>query len=61
DSLINGISQTLGLIVDQKGDRNEYSVKLSTLLNKLYGLDAEKIHKQETAKLVKEKFKLYKL
>ncbi|MFW9281065.1 hypothetical protein ACOQO6_04060, partial [Glaesserella parasuis] len=61
DSLINGISQTLGLIVAQICDRNEDSVMLATLRNKLYGLDAEKIDYQETAKLVKEKFKLYKL
>ena len=43
DSLINGISQTLGLIVAQIGDRNEDSVMLATLRNKLYGLDAEKM------------------
>ncbi|MEN2821155.1 hypothetical protein MFFKBGMC_02706 [Mannheimia haemolytica] len=34
---------------------------LATLRNKLYGLDAEKIDYQGTAKLVKEKFNLYKL
>lgn len=61
DSLINGISQTLGLIVVQTGGRNEDSVMLATLRNKLYGLDAEEIDYQEIAKLVKEKFNLYKL
>ncbi|HDX0983312.1 TPA: hypothetical protein RNW92_002130 [Pasteurella multocida] len=35
DSLINGISQTLGLIVAQTGSRNEDSELLAGLRNKL--------------------------
>ncbi|HDX1039661.1 TPA: hypothetical protein RNX16_002214 [Pasteurella multocida] len=61
DSLINGISQTLGLILIQTGDRNEDSRILSSLRNELYGLSPEEIDYQEIARLVKEKFDLYKL
>lgn len=61
DSLINGISQTLGLIVIQTGDRNEDSRILASLRNELYSLSPEEIDYQETARLVKEKFNIYKL
>ncbi|WP_386693202.1 MULTISPECIES: hypothetical protein [unclassified Lonepinella] len=61
DSLINGISQTLGLIVIQTGERNEDSDLLTGLRNKLYGLSPEEIDYAQTAKLVREKFNKYKL
>lgn len=61
DSLINGISQTLGLILIQTGDRNEDSRILASLRNELYSSSPEEIDYQETARLVKEKFNLYKL
>lgn len=61
DSLLNGISQTLGLIVIQTGGRNEDSKILAGLRNRLYGLAPEKIDYEAVAKLVKEKFEIYKL
>ena len=56
DSLINGISQTLGLIVIQTGERN----LLAELRNKLYALNPEEINYEELSKLVREKFNKYK-
>lgn len=61
DSLLNGISQTLGLIVIQTGGRNEDSKILAGLRNRLYGLAPEEIDYEAVAKLVKEKFEIYKL
>lgn len=61
DSLINGISQTLGLIVIQTGDRNEDSNLLAELRNKLYSTDHEEIDYEKISKLVTEKFNKYKL
>lgn len=61
DSLINGISQTLGLIVIQTGSRNEDSTILAQLRNKLYGLKPEEIDYEEISKLVREKFNKYKI
>lgn len=61
DSLLNGISQTLGLIVIQTGERNEDSKILAGLRNRLYGLAPEEIDYEAVAKLVKEKFEIYKL
>ena len=61
DSLLNGISQTLGLIVIQTGERNEDSKILAGLRNRLYGLAPEEIDYETVAKLVKEKFEIYKL
>ena len=60
DSLINGISQTLGLIVIQTGGRNEDSNLLAELRNKLYSLNPEEINYEELSKLVREKFNKYK-
>ena len=60
DSLINGISQTLGLIVAQTGGRNEDSELLAGLRNKLYALKPEEIDYEELSKLVREKFNKYK-
>ena len=60
DSLINGISQTLGLIVAQTGSRNEDSELLAGLRNKLYALTPEEIDYEELSKLVREKFNKYK-
>lgn len=60
DSLINGISQTLGLIVIQTGKRNEDSKLLAQLRNKLYALNPEEIDYEELSKLVREKFNKYK-
>lgn len=60
DSLINGISQTLGLIVIQTGKRNEDSKLLAQLRNKLYALNPEEIDYEELSKLVSEKFDKYK-
>lgn len=60
DSLINGISQTLGLIVIQTGKRNEDSNLLAELRNKLYALNPEEINYEELSKLVREKFNKYK-
>ncbi|MEX4641615.1 hypothetical protein MY672_09365 [Haemophilus influenzae] len=60
DSLINGISQTLGLIVIQTGERNEDSNLLAELRNKLYSLNPEEINYEELSKLVREKFNKYK-
>ena len=60
DSLINGISQTLGLIVIQTGKRNEDSNLLAELRNKLYSLNPEEIDYEELSKLVREKFNKYK-
>ncbi|OOF87945.1 hypothetical protein [Rodentibacter ratti] len=60
DSLINTISQTLGLIVIQTGDRNEDSDLLAGLRNKLYALDPEEIDYEELSKLAREKFNKYK-
>lgn len=61
DSLLNGISQTLGLIVIKNGKRNEDSKFLADLRNRLYGLSPEEIDYESTSKLVREKFELYKL
>lgn len=61
DSLINGISQTLGLIVIQTGERNEDSKILASLRNELYSLSPDEIDYEKTVKLVKEKFERYKL
>lgn len=61
DSLLNGISQTLGLIVIQTGGRNEDSKILASLRNDLYGLPPEKIDYERTLELVREKFERYKL
>ena len=60
DSLINGISQTLGLIVIQTGECNEDSNLLAELRNKLYSLNPEEIDYEELSKLVREKFNKYK-
>ncbi|MDG6462017.1 hypothetical protein QA289_10960 [Glaesserella parasuis] len=60
DSLINGISQTLGLIVAKTGGRNEDSELLAGLRNKLYALKPEEIDYEELSKLVREKFNKYK-
>lgn len=60
DSLINGIPQTLGLIVIQTGERNEDSNLLAELRNKLYSLNPEEIDYEELSKLVREKFNKYK-
>lgn len=60
DSLINGISQTLGLIVIQTGGRNEDSSLLAQLRNKLYAQNPEEIDYEELSKLVREKFNKYK-
>ena len=60
DSLINGISQTLGLIVIQTRERNEDSNLLAELRNKLYSLNPEEIDYEELSKLVREKFNKYK-
>ena len=60
DSLINGISQTLGLIVIQTGGRNEDSNLLAGLRNELYSLNPEEINYEEPSKLVREKFNKYK-
>lgn len=60
DSLINGISQTLGLIVIQTGGRNEDSSLLAQLRNKLYTQNPEEIDYEELSKLVREKFNKYK-
>lgn len=60
DSLINGISQTLDLIVIQTGERNEDSNLLAELRNKLYALNPEEINYEELSKLVREKFNKYK-
>lgn len=56
DSLINGISQTLGLIVAQTGGRNEDSELLAGLRNKLYALKPEEIDYEELSKLVSKNF-----
>lgn len=61
DSLINTISQTLGLIVIQTGSRNEDSTILAQLRNKLYALNPEEIDYEEISKLVREKFNKYKI
>ena len=60
DSLINSISQTLGLSVIQTGERNEDSNLLAELRNKLYALNPEEINYEELSKLVREKFNKYK-
>lgn len=60
DSLINGISQTLGLIVAKTGNRNEDSNLLAELRNKLYSTNHEEINYTEISKLVIEKFNKYK-
>lgn len=60
DSLISGISQTLGLIVIQTGSRNEDSTILAQLRNKLYAPNPEEIDYEELFKLVREKFNKYK-
>lgn len=61
DSLINGISQTLGLIFIKTGGRNDDSKLLAGLRNELYGLSPEKINYEEVSKLVREKFNKYKI
>ena len=61
DSLLNGISQTLGLIAIQTGGRNEDSKFLGSLRNKLYSLSPEEIDYENVSKLVREKFEIYKL
>ena len=61
DSLLNGISQTLGLIAIQTGGRNEDSKFLASLRNALYSLSPEEIDYENVAKLVREKFEIYKL
>lgn len=61
ESLINGSSQRLGLIVIQTGGRNEDSELLAGLRNKLYSLKPEEIDYEELSKLVREKFNKYKL
>lgn len=61
DSLLNGISQTLGLIAIQTGGRNEDSKVLASLRNELYSLSPEEIDYENVAKLVREKFEIYKL
>lgn len=61
DSLLNGISQTLGLIAIQTGGRNEDSKFLASLRNELYSLSPEEIDYENVAKLVREKFEIYKL
>ena len=60
DSLINGISQTLGLIVAKTGNRNEDSKLLSDLRNKLYSIPHEEINYKKLSKLVIQKFNKYK-
>ena len=60
DSLINGISQNLGLIVIHTGERNEDINLLAELRNKLYSLNPEEINYEELSKLVREKFNKYK-
>lgn len=61
DSLLHGISQTLGLIVIQTGGRNEDSKFLASLRNRLYSLPPEEIDYESVAELVREKFEIYKL
>lgn len=61
DSLLNGISQTLGLIVATTGKRNEDSEFLASLRNRLYSQSPEEINYQEISQIVREKFNLYKL
>lgn len=60
ESLINGVSQVLGLIVIQTGDRNEDSNLLAELRNKLYSTNHEEIDYERISKLVTEKFNEYK-
>lgn len=60
DSLINGISQTLGLIVHATGRRNEDSNLLAGLRNQLYAQNPEEIDYEELSKMVSEKFQKYK-
>lgn len=60
DSLINTISQTLGLIFHATGGRNEDSTILAQLRNKLYALNPEEIDYEELSKMVSEKFHKYK-
>lgn len=60
DSLINGISQTLGLIVHATGGRNEDSNLLAGLRNQLYAQNPEEIDYEELSKMVSEKFQKYK-
>ncbi|WP_419851662.1 hypothetical protein [Actinobacillus pleuropneumoniae] len=55
DSVINGISQTLGLIVAQTGGRNEDSELLAGLRNKLYALKPEVIDYEELSKVSERK------
>ena len=55
DSLLNGISQTLGLIVIQTGGRNEDSKILAGLRNRLYGLAPEEIDYESGCKIGKRK------
>lgn len=61
DSLINGISQTLGLIVAQTGGRNADSQFLAGLRNEIYRLPPEKIDYTHLSQIVREKFETYKL